>query len=169
MATITPTPVPADREVVREIIAELSRSVGELRCAGSQALVRAGISMSHLHVMWMLQRHGDLSMGRLAEMLDVSLSNATGLIDRMEERGLIERVRVPDDRRVVLVALSPHGRQMLELSDVMRSDLLEAVLRRLDDGQLACVAQALRDVTEALRAAREAGDLPPDSHDHVHN
>ncbi|HMJ81215.1 MAG TPA: MarR family transcriptional regulator [Candidatus Dormibacteraeota bacterium] len=168
MATISPARPPADREAVRDTLAELSRSVGELRCAGSQQLVRAGISMSHLHVMWMLQRHGDLSMGRLAEMLDVSLSNATGLIDRMEERGLIERVRVPDDRRVVLVALSARGRQMLELTDVMRSDLLEAVLRRLDGRQLACVAQALRDVTEALRAAREAGDLPPDTHDHAH-
>ena len=44
-----------------------------------------------------------MPMSRLAEMLDVSLSNATGLIDRMEERGFVERIRVPDDRRVVLV------------------------------------------------------------------
>ena len=61
------------------------------------------MSMTHMHVMWLLQHHGDLSMSRLAELLDVSLSNATGIVDRMEERGLVERVRVPDDRRVVLV------------------------------------------------------------------
>ena len=45
-------------------------------------------------------------MSRLAEMLDVSLSNATGLIDRMEERGFVERIRVPEDRRVVLVRIT---------------------------------------------------------------
>jgi DNA-binding MarR family transcriptional regulator len=99
---------------VRDIIAEFDSSISELRCAGSQQLVRAGVSMAHLHVMWLLKRHGDLSMGRLAEMLDVSLSNASGLIDRMAERGLVERIRVPDDRRLVLVALSDHGSQMLD-------------------------------------------------------
>ena len=62
--------------------------------------------MTHLHVMWRLEEPGELTMSRLAEFLDVSLSNATGLVDRIEERGLVERSRVPDDRRVVLVRLT---------------------------------------------------------------
>ena len=40
-------------------------------------------------------------MSRLADVAGVSLSNATGLVDRMEERGYIERTRVPEDRRIV--------------------------------------------------------------------
>jgi len=153
-----------DQLVVRDIIAEIGASVGELRCVGSQSLVRAGVSMSHLHVMWMLQRHGTLSMGRLAEMLDVSLSNASGLIDRMDERGLVERIRVPDDRRLVLVALSEHGRQMLDHADVLRSDVMATILRRLDHQQLQRVASALADIRQALRAASEAGELPGEAH-----
>lgn len=153
-----------DQVVVRDIIADIGASIGELRCIGSQQLVRAGVSMSHLHVMWMLKRHGELSMGRLAEMLDVGLSNASGLIDRMAERGLVERVRVPDDRRLVLVALSDHGRQMLEHADVLRSDLLETILRRLGPGQLQRVAGALADIRQAIRAATEAGELPSEMH-----
>ena len=42
-------------------------------------------------------------MSRLADMLDVSDSNASGVVDRLEERGYVERIRVPNDRRVVLV------------------------------------------------------------------
>ena len=49
-------------------------------------------------------------MSRLADMLDVSLSNATGLIDRIEERGFVERIRVPSDRRIVLVRITAAGR-----------------------------------------------------------
>ncbi len=163
MATIL-VPGAVERQAVLRIIAEFTESLGELRCAGSERLVRAGVSMSHLHVMWMLQRHGELSMSRLADMLDVSDSNATGLIDRMEERGLVERVRVPDDRRVVRVALSDHGREMLQQADVLRSDLMATILGRLDGQQLERLALALADVREALRAAREAGDIPPDTH-----
>jgi DNA-binding MarR family transcriptional regulator len=153
---------------VRDIIAEIDTSISELRCVGSQQLVRAGVSMAHLHVMWLLQRHGDLSMGHLAEMLDVSLSNASGLIDRMVERGLVDRVRVPDDRRLVLVALSGHGRQMLDHADVLRSDLLESVLRRLDAGQLQRVAGAMADIRQAIRAAIDAGELPSEPHAKPH-
>jgi len=164
MATIVPERSTAEQLAVRSIIAEIGRSIAELRCVGSQHLLKAGVSMSHLHVMWLLQRHGDLSMGRLAEMLDVSLSNASGLIDRMAERGLVERVRVPDDRRLVLVALSDHGREMLEHADVLRSDLLEGILGRLAPGQLERVAVALSDIREAIRAADSAGELPTEAH-----
>jgi DNA-binding MarR family transcriptional regulator len=153
---------------VGTIIAEIDASISELRCVGSQQLVRAGVSMAHLHVMWLLKRHGDLSMGRLAEMLDVSLSNASGLIDRMVERGLVERVRVPDDRRLVLVALSDHGRQMLAHADVLRSDLLETVLRRLDADQLMRVAVAMTDIRQAIQAAIVAGELPGEPHPTEH-
>ncbi len=42
-----------------------------------------------------------MTMGRLAERLDVSLPNVTGIVDRMAERGFVERGRDAEDRRVV--------------------------------------------------------------------
>src|SRR5437870_3109067 len=91
----------SDQGHVDDIIAGVRTALREMKCIGSERIVRRGLSMSTWHVLVMLERHGDMSMSRLADLLDVSLSNATGLVDRMEERGLIERVRVPDDRRVV--------------------------------------------------------------------
>src|SRR6266849_1648807 len=82
--------------LVESIVDEIHRMIGSLRCAGTGRMVKAGISMTHLHILWVIEHHGELPMSRLAELLDVSLSNASGLIDRMEERGLIERVRVAD-------------------------------------------------------------------------
>ena len=95
---------------IEEIVADLQQMIGSLRCAGTGRMVKSGISMTHLHILWLLEHHGDVTMSRLADLLDVSFSNATGLIDRMEERGLVERIRVPEDRRVVLVRASAAGR-----------------------------------------------------------
>ena len=97
---------------VAGILDELNGAVRLLRCASTGRMVKQGISMTHLHVMWMLEEHGELPMSRLADLLDVALSNATGLVDRMEERGLVERSRVSDDRRVVLVRLTATGRDI---------------------------------------------------------
>src|SRR6476469_8517276 len=101
MRTIT-----ANDPLIDDVVADLQQMIGSLRCAGTGRMVKAGISMTHLHILWLLEHHGDITMSRLADLLDVSFSNATGLIDRMEERGLVERVRVPEDRRVVLVRAS---------------------------------------------------------------
>ena len=149
------------------IVSQFRASLGELRCVASERLVRHGVSMSHLHVMTMLERHGDLPMSRVAELLDVSDSNATGLIDRMEERGFVERVRHPDDRRVVLVRVSDHGRQILTDVEGLRDELLRRVLARLDDAQLKRLAAAVSDVQRALVEA--ASDDPlAFTHSHPH-
>ena len=118
--------------------------IAGFRCAGTGRLVKAGVSMTHMHVMWLLQHHGDLHMGQLAEFLDVSMSNATGIVDRMEERGLVERVRVPDDRRVVQVRPAPAGLQALEPSSP-RS--------RIDSGT-SCAASRRRSTHPRLAGAR---------------
>ena len=103
-----PTPMPTVAKAA--IIADFRASMGELKCIGSERLVRQGISMAQLHVLNLVESHGEMAMSRLADMLDVSLSNATGLIDRVEERGFVERIRVATDRRMVMVRLTPAGR-----------------------------------------------------------
>jgi DNA-binding MarR family transcriptional regulator len=126
--------------------------IGGFRCAGTGRLVKLGVSMTHMHVLWMLQHHGDLPMSRMAELLDVSFSNATGIVDRMEEKGLVERVRVPDDRRVVLVRISPGGSQALDETEAIKQDRLQAILSHLSGPQLNRVAHSLDDIRGAIVA-----------------
>src|SRR6478752_2723234 len=144
--SIAPTE-PASPDVKSAIVAYFQSSMGELKCVGSERLVRLGISMAQLHVMHMLEGHGKLPMSRLAEMLDVSLSAATGLVDRVEERGFVERIRVPSDRRIVLVRITIAGRQML------------------DAAQLAAVAGAMADLRVAVTTA--LADDPALHHAHT--
>jgi DNA-binding MarR family transcriptional regulator len=144
---MTPTGTPDS--TIDMIIDQLHQMIGSLRCAGTGRMVKAGVSMTHLHILWVLEHHGDLSMSRLADMLDVSLSNATGLIDRMEERGLVERIRVPDDRRVVIVRASAEGSRMREEIEALKQDEMRSILGRLGPAQLTRLLGAIGD----LRAA----------------
>ena len=124
--------------------------IGSLRCAGTGRMVKAGISMTHLHILWVLEHHGDLPMSRLAELLDVSVSNATGLIDRMEERGLVERVRVPDDRRVVIVRASAEGSRRRDEIEALKQDGMRSILERLTPDQLTRIHAAVGDLRAAV-------------------
>lgn len=153
MRTVSTTSTTDERRAAaEEAVAALAHAVGSLRCAGSQRLVRLGISMTHFHVLTLLRHHDAMPMGRLAEILDASMSSATGVIDRMEERGLVERVRVPDDRRVVLVRPTQAGLDLVDEAELAKSDLMASALARLAPDRL----EALTSLTAELRDAVEA-------------
>jgi DNA-binding MarR family transcriptional regulator len=139
-------------ELTDRIIADFRVTIGTMKCAMSERLVRLGISMAQLNIMYTLQRNGVMTMSRLADVLGVSLSSATGLVDRIEERGFIERSRVPEDRRVVLIAVTEAGTRMIQESDALSDELMRSVLARLDAAELPAIAHALAEVRSALEA-----------------
>lgn len=147
---------------VDAILTELGSAIRELRCASTQGMVRTGVSMAQMHVLWLLQHQGEMPMNRLADLLDISFSNATGLVDRMEERGYVERVRVPDDRRLVLVRPAAAGRQALEDNEGLKRDRMRAALDRLNDRQLDRALASFRDFRAAIQA--ELGTSGPHQH-----
>ncbi len=65
---------------------------------------------------------GPRSQRQLAASLGYDPSNITGLADKLEERGLVERHVDPDDRRVKKLVLSPSGRALLEVMRVRMHD-----------------------------------------------
>jgi DNA-binding MarR family transcriptional regulator len=163
---INPTS-PVEDVLVERIMDEFHAAIRELRCAGMGRLVKSGVSMTNLHVLGLLSRHGEMPMSRLAEVLDVSVSNATGLIDRMEERGLVERVRVPDDRRIVMVRVSGAGERVLEEAEVLRRDLVEKILDRLNGSQRERLARCLQDIRGAVGSL--VASEGPGAFGHIHS
>ena len=157
-----------DPAVIAQIIAGFRAAFVELRCIGSERMHRAGISMGHFHLLAMLDRHGEMTMTRIAELLDVSLSNATGLVDRIEERGFVERIRVADDRRVVQVRLTEDGFRLLREVELFKDDMLQRVLGRLDEQALQGVATAMADLQRAIESAVTDDPTFLDHHEHRH-
>lgn len=148
-----PASQPVDDDLVTGIIADFRTTMGAIKCAMSERLVRLGISMTQLHIMYTLQRDGVMTMSRLADVLGVSLSNASGLVDRMEERGFVERHRVPADRRVVLVRITEGGTQVLQENDALSDNLMRDILARLDPAELPVIARAARELGTALASS----------------
>jgi DNA-binding MarR family transcriptional regulator len=105
-------------------------------------------------------------MSRMAELLDVSFSNATGIVDRMEEKGLVERVRVPDDRRVVLVRISAGGARALDETEAIKQDRLQSILGHLDGPQLSRLTKSLEDIRGAIVAEFGPDFIKEHTHDH---
>jgi len=73
------------------------------------------LSPVQCHVLHLMEPGQPVPMGRLAQTLSCDASNVTGLVDRLESRGLIERRASASDRRVKVLALTTSGTRVRSL------------------------------------------------------
>ncbi|TLM99237.1 MAG: MarR family transcriptional regulator [Actinobacteria bacterium] len=90
---------------------------------------------------------GSRRMSDLAECAQTSQASLTGIVDRLEERGLVERVRSEEDRRVVHVALTAIGRDELQAKHARMLQRLEDVLSPLDPTERREFARLIARIT----------------------
>jgi DNA-binding MarR family transcriptional regulator len=113
---------------------------------------QGSLSLVQLIVLTILESRGPLPMSRLAETLDVSDASATGIVDRMEKRGLVERGDDPNDRRVVLVRLTSEGAGIFRDHQLQRRGRLALLVDRLSDDELGGLLLGLRGLRAAVVA-----------------
>ena len=149
---LTNDPEPTRDTLVAELVDEMTAWSPRERMMVFRSWLKGSLSLIHLHVLTVLEADGPLPMSRLADTLDVSVASMTGIIGRMEERDLVERVHDDEDRRVVIVRPTATGNAVFTDMTEERRVRLTALLGRLADDELSALRIGLR----AMRAARQA-------------
>ncbi len=72
------------------------------------------LSVAQLHVIRMIRRNGQLTMSELADLLGVSPPSASAMVDRLVEKGILSREHSTEDRRKVVVRISPEAVKEIE-------------------------------------------------------
>lgn len=70
------------------------------------------LSPAQCHVLKLIEPGRPMPMGKLAENLSCDASNVTGLVDRLESRGLVRRHPSSEDRRIKVLELTPVGARL---------------------------------------------------------
>jgi DNA-binding MarR family transcriptional regulator len=91
------------REVVAELVLNLRQFVIGLLVANVEAAEAVSLNPSDLGCLCLLLLHGPSPAGRLAELTGLTTGAITGVIDRLERAGFVQRVLDPSDRRKVIV------------------------------------------------------------------
>ena len=83
------------------------------------------------------------------------MATASGVVDRLVDRGLVLREGDPSDRRVVICRLSDEGDMLMKGLWQMSQDRLGGMMRSLAPAQLLLIAQALDFLVQAGQATRK--------------
>jgi DNA-binding MarR family transcriptional regulator len=123
-----------------------------------QVAQRLGLGASDGQFMHLLQVHGPLTPGQLAELSGLTTGTVTGVIDRLEGAGFVRRERDESDRRKVIVNLDEE-RLWSAMAPLYagQAESLAAVAGAYDAEQLEVIADFLD------RLVRESPTTPPDA------
>ena len=149
---------PGDEHFSRDaLLQKVVDIVEEINSSGpytvSQEWFTLHLRMPHIRVLFLLLREGTLRMSDLASTLDVSMSGATGLADRLVNQELVDRWPDPEDRRSVLCALTEQGRELGRRLLAERRSRWEERLAPMSRSNLKKVCNAMELVLEATRLA----------------
>ncbi len=143
--------------IVSGIIDNIRRVFKAVNDYSKRAEHQTGITGPQL---WAIKIIGDVSPVRvsdLARRMYLHPASVVGILDRLESRKLVKRVRSKDDRRVVKVTLTTDGKKLVEKSPQVAQGLLVAGLEVLPAKRLQEMDSALEELVHILGAQ----ELPP--------
>ncbi len=145
-------PVETPPDLVKEIIHQIRRIVQARELYTKELEKKYSVTAAQLNCLLALHEHGSLPPSQIARAIMVKSSTVTGIIDRLEKKGLAERLRNSPDRRIVTVQLTEGGKN---LADNAPPPIQQKILDGLDslaDRDIKRILDSLSLLTQMLDA-----------------
>jgi DNA-binding MarR family transcriptional regulator len=122
--------------------------------------LRIDLTMAQLKALNALHQHGAMAIGHLAELLDVGLSAASILVEKLVQHSMVERREDPADRRRSVVRLTPGGEQLITQVREGSHQLFREWCARLNSTDLKALAQGLDALAQVAMAQSQVRANP---------
>ena len=141
-----------NEKVIKEIVGAIRRLVKAVYMDTYRMSRQYGLTGSQSGVLRSLIQEGPQSSADLSRQLHVTPSNITGIIDRLEKKGLVERIRKEGDRRIALIELTEKGEALSQqLPDPIEIKLISE-LADLEPGQVQELGSSMNQILNLIDA-----------------
>lgn len=121
-----------------------------LRLGAGKNFSRIGISFIDYRIMRFLAENGQVPMARIADFLMVTQGHITGVIDVLESREFVKRLRSQNDRRVINVALTESGSEVEKKAKKIHEKYMIGVFGVLNNEEKAALNHSLEVLFTSL-------------------
>jgi MarR family transcriptional regulator for hemolysin len=133
---------------------EIAETAHALRKAFDRRASALGVTRAQWKVLFRLTRFPGLRQVELADMLDVEPITLCRIVDRLEEAGLVERQRDPEDRRAWRLHVTDKAKPLVERLKSLGSELVDEAFADIDRSELDQVRGVLARVRENVAAVQ---------------
>lgn len=141
---------PENESVVKDIVGSIRKLVRAVYLDSQKMSRQFGLTGPQSVVVRLLLNSGSMSSAELSRLMYVTPSNITGIIDRLEKKGLVERVRKEGDRRIALIVLTENGKEMSKnIPDPIEKKLIKQ-LTDLENEHVQILAMAMNQILNLI-------------------
>ena len=108
------------------------------------------VSSAQLNCLIALYENGNLSPSQIASFIMVNSSTVTGIVDRLEQKNLVKRSRISNDRRVITIELTKYGKSLAENAPPPIQQKIVDGLHNLTKNEIDQIADTLKKLTSML-------------------
>jgi DNA-binding MarR family transcriptional regulator len=145
--------------LIKDIVGSIRRLIRAVSIDSVKMSRQYSLTAPQSGVLRCVAHHGSVSSAELSRALYVTPSNITGIIDRLEKKGLVQRVRKEGDRRIALIELTESGKALSRnLPDPIESRLISG-LSELTPDKVEKLGRSLEAVIDMLDA-KQIEDAP---------
>jgi DNA-binding MarR family transcriptional regulator len=148
-----PKPIRNYKEVaISEVMQSLRRIVKTLQDYSKNVSSKYGVTGPQLWILNTLQHSENLSLGELSEKMYLHPSTISGVIDRLEKKGYVARDRNQKDRRVVKVALTGKGKQLVKKTPNPIQGKMVFGLKKMKKEELMGLCDSIKKLVDIMEA-----------------
>jgi DNA-binding MarR family transcriptional regulator len=140
----------ASQDKVREIIFLIRKLIHGEKLYTKELNIKYSITAAQLNCLLALHENGPLPPSQIAKHMMVNSSTVTGVIDRLEQKGLVVRKRNSSDRRIINVELTPDGQNMAQSAPPPIQQRVVDGLQKLSSEELDQIVHSLAKLTRML-------------------
>lgn len=142
----------ASQEPALALLRELVRTYQAFYVYDEAHVRQLGLTMPQFDVIATLGNTPGMMMSQLAEKTLVTKGTLTGIVDRLEQKGLVQRTVPPENRRCFIVELTPAGQQLFEAVFPVHIDYLKERLSVLSDREIQQIQADLKRLRSLFTA-----------------
>jgi MarR family transcriptional regulator, transcriptional regulator for hemolysin len=139
-----------------EFLEELTKVSRRIRTVFNQQVTAHGLTYPRARALFRLARKQNMTQTELACELELEQATLVRLLDRMEENGLIERRQDPGDRRVKLIALTPHGEEQAAFVRALADQIRHRFFEGVDEAELMQGIALLRKISANVASVEDS-------------
>ncbi|PWW29589.1 DNA-binding MarR family transcriptional regulator [Cytobacillus oceanisediminis] len=146
--------VPNIKELVDRYIA-VSFSVEKKAASLVKEQIGSDLTNDQHYTLRYINQVGSCTSSELAEVFDVKKSAITAMITRMWEKGLIQRTRDENDRRVVYLTLTEKGNELYAKTEEKIHKLVESLITRFDQAEIQKFIETFEKLNQVLLESKD--------------
>jgi len=136
----------------REVLISLRKIIHATDLQSKQVVKACGLTIPQIMVLNAIERLGDVTIKRISDDVSLSQATLTTILNRLEQRGLVERVRNTDDKRIVNARLTAAGQSALQAAPPLLHENFIQRFEALDNNRKSQILASLQQVAGLMDA-----------------